>query len=80
MLVDFLIKKPHENVETLNKQMDLQHALKRQHHAAIKYRFKRFAATKVGLASAFLAGVTVQASKGERKFLRKYAWLANLFT
>ena len=79
MLVNFLIKEPNENVDTLNKQMDLQHALKRQHHAAIKYRFNRFAAAKVGLASAFLAGATVQAGKSETSFVRKYGWLVKLF-
>ncbi|XQF90829.1 hypothetical protein ACOBV8_05440 [Pseudoalteromonas espejiana] len=79
MLVNFLIKAPNETVNTLNKQMDLQDELKRQHHAAIKYRFRRFAATKVGLTSAFLAGVTVQAGKNESGFVRKYGWLVKLF-
>lgn len=78
MLVNFLIKAPNENVETLSKKMDLQRELKRQHGAALKYRFKRFAATKVGISSAFLAGVAVQAGKSETSFVAKYGWIARL--
>ena len=78
MLVNFLIKAPNENVDALSKKMDLQQELKRQHCAALKYRFKRFAATKVGIGSAFFAGAAVQAGKSETSFVRKYGWLVNL--
>ena len=37
--------------------------LKRQHQAAFVYRLKRFAASKVGLSSAFIAGVAVQSGR-----------------
>lgn len=78
MLVNYLVKAPNDNVDALSKQMDMRDELKRQHHAAFKYRIKRFAATKVGLTSAFMAGVTVQAGKSDTSFVRKYGWLAKL--
>ncbi|WP_165723747.1 hypothetical protein [Pseudoalteromonas sp. Z1A2] len=78
MLVNYLIKAPNENVDALSKQMDTRSELKRQHHAAFQYRLKRFAVTKVGLSSAFIAGAAVQASKSETSFVRKYGWLVNL--
>nr|WP_206018120.1 MULTISPECIES: hypothetical protein [unclassified Pseudoalteromonas] len=58
--------------------MDVRSELKRQHHAAFQYRLKRFAATKVGLTSAFLAGVAVQAGKNETGLVKKYGWLVRL--
>ena len=61
MLVNYLIKAPNENVDALSRQMDTRSELKRQHHAAFQYRLKRFAVTKVGLSSAFIAGAAVQA-------------------
>ncbi|ATC85428.1 hypothetical protein [Pseudoalteromonas arctica] len=79
MLVNYLIKAPNENVDALSKQMDTRSELKRQHHAAFQYRLKRFAATKVGLTSAFLAGAAVQTGKGETSLVRKYGWLVRLF-
>ena len=78
MLVNHLIKAPNENVQLLSKQMDVRSELKRQHHAAFQYRLKRFAATKVGLTSAFLAGAAVQAGKSETSLVRKYGWLVRL--
>lgn len=80
MLVNFLIKAPNQNVENLNQQMTLRSELKRQHHAAFKYRLKRFAVTKVGLISAFTAGAAYQASSNnETSFLKKCVWLTRLF-
>ncbi|TMS81727.1 MULTISPECIES: hypothetical protein [Pseudoalteromonas] len=78
MLVDILIKNPDANVKALTKQMDLQSELKRQHQAAFVYRLKRFAASKVGLSSAFIAGVAVQSGKSETSLIRKYGWLLRL--
>ena len=78
MLVDILIKNPDECVKALTKQMDLQSELKRQHQAAFVYRLKRFAASKVGLSSAFIAGVAVQSGKSENCLIRKYGWLLRL--
>ncbi|MBB1288531.1 hypothetical protein H5085_06370 [Pseudoalteromonas sp. SR43-6] len=78
MLVNYLIKAPNENVDALSRQMDTRSELKRQHHAAFQYRLKRFAVTKVGLSSAFIAGAAVQAGKSETSFVRKYGWLVNL--
>ncbi|MGB0945309.1 MAG: hypothetical protein ACPGUG_00685 [Pseudoalteromonas marina] len=78
MLVDILIKNPDANVKALTKQMDLQSELKRQHQAALVYRLKRFAASKVGLSSAFIAGVAVQSGKSETSLIRKYGWLLRL--
>ena len=78
MLVDILIKNPDTNVKALTKQMDLQSELKRQHQAAFVYRLKRFAASKVGLSSAFIAGVAVQSGRSETSLIRKYGWLIRL--
>lgn len=78
MLVNYLIKAPNENVNALNKQMDTRNELKRQHHAAFQYRLKRFAATKMGLTSAFVAGIAVQAGKSETGLVKKYGWLVKL--
>ena len=78
MLVDTLIKAPNKNVQALSKQMDMRTELKRQHHSAFKYRLKRLAATKVGITSAFLAGMVVQAGKKETSLVRKYGWLVRL--
>jgi hypothetical protein len=78
MLVDILIKNPDANVKALTKQMDLQSELKRQHQAAFVYRLKRFVASKVGLSSAFIAGVAVQSGKSETSLIRKYGWLIRL--
>jgi hypothetical protein len=78
MLVDILIKNPDVCVKALTKQMDLQSELKRQHQAAFIYRLKRFAASKVGLSSAFIAGVAVQSGKSETSLIRKYGWLLRL--
>ncbi len=71
MLVNYLIKAPNENVDALSKQMHTRSELKRQHHAAFQYRLKRFAATKVGLTSAFLAGAAVQAGKRRNQLCKK---------
>jgi hypothetical protein len=78
MLVNFLIKAPSKNVESLSKQMDTCNKLKHQHHAAFLYRLKRFAATKAGLTSAFIAGAAVQAGKSDTSLVRKYSWLFKL--
>lgn len=78
MLVNYLIQSPNKAVNNLSKQMDLQSELKRQHHMAFKYRLKRFAVTKVGISSAFLAGAVVQASSTKPGLIKKYAWLARL--
>ncbi|WP_372762343.1 hypothetical protein [Pseudoalteromonas sp.] len=80
MLIKFFIKSPHEKLNNLTQQMQLRSELKRQHQAAFKYRLKRFAVTKVGLTSAFLAGAVMQASDSNSKFIRKFAWLARLLT
>jgi len=80
MLVNYLIKTPNDNVKALTKQMDMQDKLKHQHYAAFKYRIKRFAATKVGLTSAFMAGVTVQAGRSDTSLVRKYGWLVKLLS
>ena len=63
MFIDYFIKKPQKKVNNLSQQMDLLDELKRQHHQAFNYRLKRFAVTKVGLASAFSAGVGYGALK-----------------
>lgn len=73
-----LIKNPDANVKALTKQMDLQSELKRQHQAAFIYRLKRFSASKVGLSSAFIAGVAVQSGRSETSLIRKYGWLIRL--
>ncbi|MGO2477964.1 MAG: hypothetical protein ACTH7Q_06290 [Pseudoalteromonas sp.] len=83
MLIDYFIKKPNHKVTQLSKEMDLQQSLKRQHQSAFTYRLKRFAVTKVGLASAFSAGVGYQALKSDDKssksnYLSKFTWLLRL--
>ncbi len=83
MLIDYLINKPQRKVNTLSNQMDLQNELKRQHHQAFNYRLKRFAVTKVGIASAFTAGMgygALQSSKpsGKLKQIRHLSWLLRL--
>lgn len=78
MLINLLIKQPLDKVNSLDKQIKLHEQLKSQHIAAIKYRFKRFAATKVGIASAFFAGIVVASTKSNSKLVKKYGWLVKL--
>ncbi|MGX1111886.1 MULTISPECIES: hypothetical protein [Pseudoalteromonas] len=84
MFIDYFIKKPQKKVNNLSQQMDLLDELKRQHHQAFNYRLKRFAVTKVGLASAFSAGVGYGALKnddhqhGKLKQLSQFSWLLRL--
>lgn len=78
MLINFLINSPNARVQQLDKEVVMRSELKRQHLAAIKYRAKRFAATKVGLASAFAAGAVVESAKGDANTVKKYTWLLKL--
>ncbi len=78
MLINFLINSPNDRVNHLNEQVATRAELKRQHLTAIKYRAKRFAATKVGLVSAFTAGALVESAKGNTNTVKKYSWLLKL--
>lgn len=78
MLINYLINSPDARVQQLHKEVAIQSELKRQHLSAIKYRAKRFAATKVGLVSAFSAGVVVESAKGDTNIVKKYSWLLKL--
>ena len=78
MLINFLINSPNDRVNHLNEQVAARAELKRQHLTAIKYRAKRFAATKVGLVSAFTAGAVVESAKGDTNMVKKYSWLLKL--
>ncbi|NWL15315.1 hypothetical protein FHG08_06175 [Pseudoalteromonas sp. Scap03] len=78
MLINYLINSPDARVQQLHKEVAIQSELKRQHLTAIKYRAKRFAATKVGLVSAFSAGVVVESAKGDTDMVKKYSWLVKL--
>lgn len=78
MLINYLINSPNSQVKQLNKDVAIRAELKSQHLAAIKYRAKRFAATKVGLASAFAAGAVVESAKGDANTIKKYTWLLKL--
>ncbi|MCK8134449.1 hypothetical protein [Pseudoalteromonas sp. 2CM28B] len=78
MLINYLINSPNVRVQQLDKEVVMRSELKRQHLAAIKYRAKRFATTKVGLASAFAAGAVVESAKGDANMIKKYTWLLKL--
>lgn len=85
MLIDYFIHKPQSKVEQLSQQMDTVSELKRQHYQALNYRLKRFAVTKVGLASAFTAGAGYQSLKSKDNSsssvagkLSKFTWLLRL--
>lgn len=84
MLIDYFINKPQHKVSELSHQMDLQDELKRQHHQAFNYRLKRFAVSKVGIASAFTAGMGYEAlndpqPKGSKlKQIGRFSWLLRL--
>lgn len=84
MLIDYFIHKPQRKVDHLSNKMDTLNELKRQHHQAFKYRLKRFAVTKVGLASAFTAGIGYQSlksnssSSGVASKVSKLTWLLRL--
>ena len=78
MLINYLINSPDARVQQLHKEVAIQSELKRQHLTAIKYRAKRFAATKVGLVSAFSAGVVVESANGDTNIVKKYSWLLKL--
>ncbi|WP_372859646.1 hypothetical protein [Pseudoalteromonas sp.] len=78
MLINFLINSPDARVNHLNEEVSTRAELKRQHLMAIKYRAKRFAATKVGLVSAFTAGAVVESAKGDTNMVKKYSWLLKL--
>lgn len=83
MLIDYFIQKPNHKVTQLSREMDLQQDLKKQHQRAFTHRLKRFAVTKVGIASAFSAGVGYQALKSDGKSgklnqLSKFTWLLRL--
>lgn len=78
MLINYLINSPDARVQQLHKEVAIQSELKRQHLTAIKYRAKRFAATKVGLLSAFTAGAVVESAKGDTNMVKKYSWLLKL--
>ncbi len=84
MLINYFIREPLKKVTDLSHSMDMQDELKRQHHQAFNYRIKRFAVTKVGLASAFTAGMGYQAlqsndqSKSKLKQVSQFSWLLRL--
>ena len=85
MLIDYFIRKPNRRVAHLAQKMNTTQALKQQHHQALNYRLKRFAVTKVGIASAFTAGVGYQAlnsrsSSGNATMakLSQFTWLLRL--
>ncbi|WP_404342505.1 hypothetical protein [Pseudoalteromonas mariniglutinosa] len=78
MLIDYFIKKPNNNVARLSRRIDTLNSLKQQHHQAFNYRLKRFAVTKVGIASAFSAGVGYQALQGNNKHESKVSYLSHL--
>ena len=84
MLIDYFIQKPQTKVDHLSEKMDTIDELKRQHHQAFSYRLKRFAVTKVGLASAFTAGAGYQTlksgdnSSGIASKVSKFTWLLRL--
>ena len=84
MLIDYFINKPQHRVTKLSQQMDLQDELKRQHHQAFTYRLKRFAVSKVGIASAFTAGMGYEAlnnsdhKDGKLKQVSRFSWLLRL--
>ena len=78
MLINYLINSPNARVQQLHKEVAIQSELKHQHLTAIKYRAKRFAATKVGIVSAFSAGVVVESAKGDTNIVKKYSWLLKL--
>lgn len=78
MLINLLISSPNTQVQQLNQDVAMRAKLKLQHLAAIKYRAKRFAATRVGVASAFTAGVLVESAKGDSNTIKKYSWLLRL--
>jgi len=65
-------------VQHLNKEVTVRAQLKRQHLAAIKYRAKRFAATRAGIISAFTAGVVVESAKSDTSMAKKYGWILKL--
>lgn len=86
MIIDYFVRKPNQNVTKLSQKMDFQQHLKQQHQAAFAYRLKRFAVTKVGIASAFSAGMGYQALKSSDSKeststlnkLSKFTWLLRL--
>ncbi|MCQ8879971.1 hypothetical protein NQT69_18395 [Pseudoalteromonas shioyasakiensis] len=84
MLIDYFIHKPQSKVDHLSHEMDTLDELKRQHHQAFKYRLKRFAISKAGLASAFTAGAGYQALKSNNEStgvintVGKFTWLLRL--
>lgn len=85
MIIDYFINTQQRKVEALTNQMAISNELKRQHHQALNYRLKRFAVTKVGIASAFSAGVGYQTlqscgiKQSKLKQLSKFKWLLKLF-
>ncbi|BDF96420.1 MULTISPECIES: hypothetical protein [Pseudoalteromonas] len=83
MLIDYFILKPNRKVAHLTEKMNTIQALKQQHHQAFNYRLKRFAVTKVGIASAFTAGAGYQALNSRRPSsnvakLSQFSWLLRL--
>lgn len=84
MLIDYFILKPNRKVAHLTQKMNTIQSLKQQHHQALNYRLKRFAVTKVGIASAFTAGAGYQSLSGSSgksnklSQLGQFSWLLRL--
>ncbi|MFU2511121.1 hypothetical protein [Pseudoalteromonas sp. ASV78] len=84
MLIDYFIQKPNRKVSHLSQKINSINALKHQHHQAFNYRLKRFAVSKVGIASAFTAGAGYQALNGNKQNssskikLSQFSWLLRL--